>query len=224
MHQARVGLVAAGATICLLAVAYAGVQLAQRLGLEDQIYADRVRTQAATEAYGHVTAGFPRLPTTTDNLRVTMEKYALLTKQTAPPDRLIAEISHALDASPRIELDQIHWQIGTNPKEKLKDAGSPRAPGAGTALPGAAAVVGPVYEIAEIGGRVAVTRAGDVRNITLTVNEFLDALRKRPGIEVVQARMPFEVGSETRLSGDIGTQAAAKAPQFTVTIARKLGS
>ena len=31
---------------------------------------------------------------------------------------------------------------------------------------------------------------------------------KRPGVEVLQAKMPFEVGSQTRLSGDIGTETA----------------
>jgi hypothetical protein len=35
--------------------------------------------------------------------------------------------------------------------------------------------------------------------------------------------MPFEAGSQTRLSGDIGIEAQAAVPQFTVTVARRIG-
>ncbi len=219
LHQVRAGLVAGGAAICLLAIAYAGVQLAQRYTLENQIRVDRHRAQAATEAYRQVTATSPRLPTTPENLRATMEKYAQLTRQTAPPEHLVADVSRALDASPQIELDRLRWEIGPNPKDKLTGGSPARAQGAAPS-----AVAGPVYEIAELSGRVTVAGAADVRTITLTVNEFLDMLRKRPGVEVTQTRMPFEFGSESRLSGDIGVQAAARAPQFSVTVARRLGS
>jgi hypothetical protein len=65
-------------------------------------------------------------------------------------------------------------------------------------------------------------KTSDYRSITLTVNEFLDALRKRPGVEVLQAKMPFEIGSQTRLSGDIGTEAASTVPQFSAVVARRI--
>ena len=35
--------------------------------------------------------------------------------------------------------------------------------------------------------------------------------------------MPFEIGSQTRLSGDIGTETSTAMPQFTVTVARRIG-
>jgi hypothetical protein len=39
---------------------------------------------------------------------------------------------------------------------------------------------------------------------------------------VLHAKMPFEVGSQTRLSGDTGAETSAAVPQFTVTVARKV--
>ena len=66
-------------------------------------------------------------------------------------------------------------------------------------------------------------KAADYRSITLAINEFLDALRKRPDVEVLQAKMPFDVGSQTRLSGDIGAEAPAAVPPFSVTVARRVG-
>ena len=77
--------------------------------------------------------------------------------------------------------------------------------------------------MAELTGKVMGVKSSDYRNINLTINEFLDALRKRPGVEVLQAKMPFETGSQTRLSGDIGTEASTGVPQFTVTVARRVG-
>lgn len=226
LHQSRVGLVAGGAAICALALIYAGVQLAQLYGVEEQVRADRQRAQTATEAYGRVTAGFPRLPTTPDNLRVTMEKYALLAKQTASPDRLIVDISRALDAATRIEVDRIEWEIGTNPKDRVRQGGAARAAASSTGLAAGARPVasGAVYEIAQISGRVTSVRASDYRTISLIVEEFLETLRQRPGVEVIHTQMPFEFGSQTRLSGDIGAETATRAAQFSVTVARRIGT
>ena len=226
LRQLRTCLVTGGAVVCLGLLAYAGLQLAQYFRLEEQAGQDRQRVQGAADAYLRVTARFPKLPTTIDNLRVTMQKWGVLTKQSSSPDRLIAEVSRAVDVSPKIDIDRIHWSLSVNPKEKLKDAGAARAtggaaptqPATGKPAPGGAIL----YEVVEIGGRVMGVKTSDYRSITLTVNEFLDALRARPGVEVLQAKMPFEIGSQTRLSGDIGAEAASTVPQFSAVVARRV--
>jgi hypothetical protein len=53
------------------------------------------------------------------------------------------------------------------------------------------------------------------------VEEFVGRLRTQPGVEVLQVKLPFDIGSQSSLSGDIGAD-AEKIPPFTVTIARKL--
>ena len=154
---------------------------------------------------------------------MTMQKYARLATQTAAADRLIVDVSLALDASPRIELERIQWEITANPKDRAREA-DPARNRAGTPPSSAQTPAMAMYEVAEIGGTVLAARPSDYRNITLTVNEFLEALRKRPGVEVIQANMPFELGSRTRLSGDIGAETATAVPRFSVIVARKLGS
>ncbi len=55
-------------------------------------------------------------------------------------------------------------------------------------------------------------------------NQFLDALRKGTKLEVSNIHMPFDLGLENKLSGDIGSERTiAEDARFTVTIARKLG-
>jgi hypothetical protein len=229
LRQLRAGLVTGGALVCLLMLGYAGLQLTQFFRLEDQVMLDRGQVRAAADAYARVTARFPKLPTTPENLRVTMQKWGLLTKQSAAPDRLIADVSRAIDASPKIELERMQWTLSVNPKDRIKDAGAARVPGGAAQAAPAAPPVGPgssgagLYEVAELTGKVMGVKGSDYRAINSTINDFLEALRKRPGLEMLQARMPFETGSQTRLSGDIGTEATAAVPQFTVTVARRIG-
>ncbi len=228
LRQLRAGLVTGGAVMCLLMLGYAGLQLTQLFRLEDQVTLDRGRVRAAADAYARVTARFPKLPTTPENLRVTMQKWGVLTKQSAAPDRLIADVSRAIDASPKIELERIQWTLALNPKDRIKDAGAARPPSgaaqAPTPPPGTPGSSGAgLYEVAELTGKVMGVKGSDYRAINLTINEFLDALRKRPGLEVLQTKMPFETGSQTRLSGDIGTETSTAVPQFTVTVARRIG-
>jgi hypothetical protein len=208
---------------------YAGLQLAQFFRLEDQVTTDQNRVRVAADAYARVTARFPKLPTTTENLRVTMQKWGLLTKRSAAPDRLIVDVSRAVDASPKIEVDRIHWTLALNPKDRIKDAAAARPPAGGTQpaptpAAGAPGATGDgLHEVAELNGKVMGIRASDYRSINLAITEFVDVLRKRPGVEVLQVKMPFEVGSQTRLSGDIGAEAPTTVPQFSVTVARRIG-
>jgi len=227
LRQLRAGLVAGGAVVCLGMLAYAGLQLAQFFRLEDQTLLDRSQVRAAADAYARVAARFPKLPTTPDNLRTTMQKWGLLTKQSTAPEQLIVEVSHAVDASPRIEVDRIQWTLTMNPKDKI--AGTARPPGAAPQAapppaPGAAGGAGEgLYEVAALNGRVMGVKAGDYRAVNVTINEFVEALRKRPGVEVLQTKLPFELGSQTRLSGDIGSDASRTVPEFAVTVARRVG-
>jgi hypothetical protein len=223
LRRIRTGLVAGGAAVSLVALAFAAFQLYQVFQVGERTAVDRAQAAAANAAYARVTAGFPRLPTTTDNLRMTMQKYTRLATQTAAADRLIVDVSRALDASPRIEIERVQWEITANPKDRTRET-DPARNRAGSSPPAQQTPPTAMYEVAEIGGTVLAARPSDYRNITLIVNEFLETLRKRPGVEVIQANMPFELGSRTRLSGDIGSETATAVPRFSVIVARRLGS
>jgi hypothetical protein len=222
LRQMRTGLVVAGAALGAAGLLWAGVLVAQYFQLQDQIGEDRNRTRLATESFAKVEAGFPQLPTTTDNLRVTMQKYAALTKQTARPERLIAEVSTALDASPRIEIDKVRWELTATPRSA---ADRPQNPG--PAAPAARAAPAPaaaaqLFEVMELEGKVGGVKASDYKAITALVNEFIERVARQPGVEVLQRKMPFELGPKERLSGDIGTDTGT-VPRFGLTVAKKVG-
>jgi hypothetical protein len=222
LHQLRVGLVAAGAVICLLALAYAGILLMERYTLEDQIAGDRERAKQASDQAAKVRAGFPDLPTTTDNLRATMQRYEILTKQTPAPDRLAGTLAQSLSASPNIEVERIRWELTTNPKERLRDARGAAQPRSAPPQPGAPSPPRVLYELAEVGGKVVAIPSSDYRQANRAVDEFVARLKANPGVEVLETKLPYETGPQSNLSGDIGAD-PDKIPQFAVTVARRLG-
>lgn len=215
LHEWRVGLIAGGAVIGSVCLLIALVQLMQAHLLRDRIAQDQHETRVAADAHGRVTATFPKLPTSAENFRATMEQYARLLKLTTTPDRLAVDISRALATSPNIELDRINWKVD----------GAPGAPKAGANPPvGGVAPSGERFEIAEISGRLLGARASDYRAITAQVNEFVERLGKSPDVQIISVKMPFDVGSQTSLSGDVGLDRSGDAPRFSVTLARKVGA
>jgi hypothetical protein len=228
LSQVRKALVAGGAALCVFGLLVGVVQLVQYFGLQEQINIDRQRARAANDSYSKVTAGFPQLPTTTDNLRVTMQKYAVLVKQTALPERLVGDISSALEAAPRVEVDKIQWELATvNPMDRVREA-ERRAQGG--AASGAQAprsgqpTKSDLFEVAELEAKVLGAKANDYKNVNAIVNDFVAQLAKRPGLDVVQTKMPFDLGSQDRLSGEVGAATTTKVPKFTVVVSKKVGS
>jgi hypothetical protein len=219
LHQVRKGLVAAGAVLGAAGLLWAGVLIAQYFQLQEQIELDRQRTRLAAESFGKVEAGFPQLPTTTDNLRVTMQKYEALTKQTARPERLIGDLSAALDASPRIDVDKVQWELTANPRAGKADR--PQGAPPPTAPPAAATTGGQLFELIQLDGRVSAVKTSDYKTITALIEEFVGRIQKRPGVEIIERKMPFELGSSGRLSGDIGTDTGT-VPRFSLKLAKKV--
>ncbi|MCG6875846.1 MAG: hypothetical protein LJE97_12215 [Betaproteobacteria bacterium] len=213
VHQWRVGLVAGGAAVLAACLLFAGLQAWEMLQLRDSIAQNRQLAASAEQSYSRVTAQFPAMPTSTDNLRAAMDQYRLLAAQTRNPRDLLAEVSQVLSESPRIEVERLKWEFDGKLPDVAKEAG----PG-GTVQQGEK----PRYEIVELTARVQATRASDYRGIQLLVNQFVDELQKRPGVEVLARKLPFELNSGTQLSGDIGTERASAVPEFTVTVARKI--
>jgi hypothetical protein len=213
VHQWRVGLVIGGATVLAGCLLFAGFQAWETLELRDATMQNRQQTANAQQAYARVTAQFPAMPTSTDNLRTAMNQYRLLAAQTRSPRDLLEEVSQVLNESPRIEVDRLQWEFDGKLPDIAKEAGA-----GGAIRPGGK----PRYEVVEIAARVQDTRASDYRGIQLLVNQFVDQLRKRPGVEVIAQKLPFELNSGTQLSGDIGTERASAVPAFTVTVARRI--
>jgi hypothetical protein len=146
-----------------------------------------------------------------------MQQYGTVVKQTRSPARLLADLSRAITASPRIEVETVNWENAATLR-KVKPA-APTPP----AVPGLAPSAATRYEVAELWAKVLATRSNEYRLTMQIVNDFLEELRKQPGVEVVSTELPFDIGSQKTLTGDVGVEQRTEEPRFKVVVARRLG-
>jgi hypothetical protein len=134
---------------------------------------------------------------------------------------MFAEISEAVTALPQIEIDKIDWEFGAG----VKAAASRDASKAPSSQP-AAQAAGSEFQTqtAEISGKLVVQQASDFRAVTALVNQFTEALRRRPGTEIARTQLPFDINAEKSLAGDIGAAKREEVPQFSVIVVKRRGT
>jgi hypothetical protein len=223
LWRARVGLLAAGAggfALCLLLSAARFLDIHQ---LNDQSQNNRAQEIRASEEYARLQTRFPKTPIAGETLKTVVRNYRALLRQRASPSKMFAEISEAVTALPQIEIDRIDWEFGGGAKSAPgRDASkeSPAQPSARTRT----AETEFQTQTAEISGKLVVQQASDFRGVTALVNQFTEALRKRPGTEVIRTQLPFDINAEKSLSGDIGAARSEEVPQFSVMVVKRLGT
>ena len=172
-----------------------------------------------SEQYARLQTSFPGTPTSTESLKAIVKNYRTLLRQSASPGGMLVEISEAVTALPQIEIDKIDWEIGTGAK-------TPAGREAAKAAPAPAEPAGAEFQVqtAEISGKLILPQASDYRAVTALVNEFTEALRRRPGTEVTRAQLPFDMNAEKSISGDIGAARNEEVPRFSVTLSKRRGT
>ena len=222
LWRARVGLVTAGVAAFGFCLVVSAVKLLDIYQVNEQAATDRQQETRMSEQYARLQTSFPGTPTSTESLKAIVRNYRTLLRQSASPGGMLVEISEAVTALPQIEIDKIDWEIGTGAKtpagrEAAKAAPAPSAP---TEPAGAEFQV----QTAEISGKLILPQASDYRAVTALVNEFTEALRRRPGTEVTRAQLPFDMNAEKSISGDIGATRNEEVPRFSVTLSKRRGT
>lgn len=226
LWRARVALYAAGIAIFTFAMLLAGVRLLDVMNVRELASIDQDQQRRLADQYSRQQASFPKTPTSVENLKILVGNFDLLQRQTATPEPIFRDISQALAGSPQIEIEKIDWQLGQPPSPRSgTDNKSPpvKAPSP-TPKADVRGVSDGRQQVVEISGKINVPQASDYRNISFIMSQFVDGLRRRPGIHVVSTRLPFDITAEKSLSGDIGAERTAEVPRFTIILTRSLGS
>ncbi len=222
LWRARVGLLATGAAALGFCLLLSAVRLLDIHQVNEQAQNDRVQEARASEEYARLQTRFPKTPLSSENLKAIVKNYRAILRQTATPGRMFTEISEAATALPQIEIDRIDWELGTG----AKSAPSREASKVPSAQPAQAQATGTEFQTqtAEISGKLVVQEASDFRAVTALVNQFTEALRRRPGTEVTRTQLPFDINAEKSLAGDIGAARREEVPQFSVVVVKRLGT
>jgi hypothetical protein len=79
-------------------------------------------------------------------------------------------------------------------------------------------------EYAVISGRITSIQSSDYRAVTQAVDDFVENLRRKPGVQLIRKTLPFDISAGQNLTGDIGAERAVEVPRFTVVIGKQAGA
>jgi hypothetical protein len=228
-YQARRAIYAGCGALAAGAMIWTGVNLYQAMQLRGEAEDAARQTATYMAQYQEITRQFPQTPTTAENLQRAVEIAQKLRASTHSPQRMMALVSRAMEASPSIIIRDLGWKYGntdidTGDGTKPGDAGQQPAPGPG-ATPSATPQVR--RESALIDGAIRPFR-GDYRSAIVTINGFASRLAEEPDVaEVRVVRLPLNVNPSLSLSGntlDNPEQTANATAEFRLLVRLKPNS
>ncbi len=201
---------AASAALLASALIWSGLNVLDAMRTRDETTAMRRQTQEFQTLYQQVTAQFPEAPTTTDNLRHTVEIAEQLRQSLRTPEPMLAVVSHALDASPQIRLLRIEWKYGAQAEPGSSQ--SPSDPG------------GPLVQTGVLRGEVSPFN-GDYKGAMTQINAFANRLAADPKVARVNAlKLPFNASSDMGITGSTNTPGGAGGAEFEFAVTFKPGA
>ena len=198
--QARRAIYAGCGALAAAAAVWTGTNLYNTVNLNGEREDAARQTGVLSAQYQEITRQFPQAPTSAENLKKTVEIAQRLQASAHSPQKVMALLSRALDASPAIIVRDFGWKYGV--AEISVDSSGGREPAAVERAPTGPGSAGQRKESVLIDGEVRPFR-GDYRSAIDTINGFADRLRDEP--EVAEARvvkLPLNVSPALSLSGN----------------------
>ncbi len=197
----------ASAAVLVVALSWSGLNVLDTLNARDEAARKRSETLRYQQLYQEVTADFPESPTSTDNLRNTIQIADMLKQRLRTPESMLAIVGRAMDGVPQIQLMGIEWKYG--------------ADGTGTA---AAASAEPLQQTCTVRGEVS-PFTGDYKAAMAHISDFATRLASDSRVARVQAvTLPFNASSESGMSGNTNTPAGSAGAQFEFNVVFKDGA
>ncbi|HEY5929674.1 MAG TPA: hypothetical protein VIU02_05135, partial [Burkholderiales bacterium] len=205
----------ASAAVLAIALIWSGVNVMNTMRAGDEITNLRRKTQEFQQQYQQVTAQFPQAPTSTDNLRNTVEIAQQIRESMRSPEAALLLVSRALDASPGIQLGRFEWAYDRR--------GSVAADAAAASVP-ADGSSGILLQRAHLYGEVKPFN-GDFKGALQQISAFASLLASTAAVAEVHAlRLPLNASSETALSGSTNTPGESGSAEFELAVVFKAGT
>lgn len=193
----RTGLLAAGSTVCALCLLAAGLQLYRAHALQEQITSDREQLRLLEIQYDATARTLPPLPTALENLRAVLAQHEKIERSSREPHAFMAAVARALDRAPQIVLEGFDW------KAESDETGEP-------------------YETFDLTASLSAVSPTDLRGIDELSRSLVQSLRREPGLEVADIRLPFSL--ESLQAGDAAGSTDDGVPRIQLKLKRKSGT
>ena len=199
-HQARRAVYAGCGAVAVAALAWTGVKAYTMMQLRDEAQDAARQTALLTAQYREVTRQFPQAPASAENLKKAVEIAQKLRESTHNPERMMALVSRAVEATPSIVVKELGWKYGATEMEADSQPRASAPDGRREApVPGAAVER---KESAVVEGEIRPFR-GDYRSAIATINGFAGPIGENPDVaEVRVVKLPLNVNPTLPLSGN----------------------
>lgn len=220
LWQIRSALLKGGAAVLIGCLLYVGQQMVQVFDFRSATTALLQEAENDQQRYAAIQKTFPPMPASTESLRAVINRFEDLEKRSTTPEPMYLVISRALGEVPRVDLERIQWQLGSNPEEGLQFLADRRGGATGPTASDRAG--GAMYASAIIHGLLPASMLSDQRSQLETVNAFAKSLQQDASLKVSIRRMPFDIESGKSLKSAEESEMAASQPKFIVQVIRKL--
>jgi len=213
------GVIAASTAILAGAAVWSAVNVYQAMQIdEDAILLER-QTRDYQLKYQQVTEQFPQAPTSTENLRDTVELAQRIRAGLRTPEAMFALVSHALDASPQIRLSRLAWHYG---RKSLDVEASSLLPATAEAHSQPEAKM--LFQSALVSGEVSPFE-GDYKAAMALISAFARRLAEDDRVAEVRAvRLPLNASSDVGLAGSTDTSNKKGSAEFEFAVIFKPGA
>lgn len=219
-YRMRRGVYAGCGALAAAVIIWTSVNFYQAMMLRWETEDAARQTATYGAQYQEITRQFPQTPASAENLKKAVEIAQKLRESTHNPQRMMALVSRAVEASPTIIVREFGWKYGNT---EIATEGSARPAAGDPATP--ASPSGPLpllrRESALIDGEIRPFR-GDYRSAIGVINGFAGRLAKAPEVaEVRVVKLPLNVSPSLTLSGntlDNPEQTATATAEFRLLV------
>ncbi|HEC15710.1 MAG TPA: hypothetical protein ENI99_03925 [Sedimenticola sp.] len=236
MHQARLGLMAAGMLLALGSAGWSAGNIFYANELKEQTATASHQIRQLRKRYERALAAMPEVPANPRAMRSAVEIGKELKRRKSSPRAMLVALSKGLAVNPHIQLDEIRWRATDHPdaQDRRRDSMEDMQPGPddmpdmmdentaampaedGTAEDGMQDHGGALYQIAIIKGWLDPAGA-DYHTTFKLVEDFIKTLRRDRAFVAVEAlAMPVNVDPAVVLAGESKLDVRAARAMFEI--------
>ncbi len=210
LRRIRSTLLGLGALTLLGCLAFSGKLLFENITLAEETQILQSEAALFRQRYEAMVKTLPPIPTSHDTLHRVIDRSIELNRHSISPGKLYSEISRALHAVPSVEIESIDWKASGI---------DPRAPGTPA---GTTAATANDSETALVRGTIRFGEQATPRQLLAVFDQFVEALKSRPGIQVEILKRPFDIESAKPLKGDNAAFDEHRPRAFDLQVSRRI--
>lgn len=172
-----------------------------------------MQTRNQENLYNEVAKDFPTTPIPSNDLKQAVELHEAIVNYTRSPERVMQVVSQAVENSPEIQINRLHWVRSSDTNLKDTDLAAAASSGPAANVPEQAGFVPDptaLYQIAFVNGEIR-GFTGDYRAALESVTKLVERLRANQEVEQVQIlQEPVNVSSFTSLQGSTAEERTAQ--------------